>query len=79
MAAWPSFLQLLHPSFPFSAAPSPDMMILPLSFSESCLSLPAQTLAIGSLLIDQKPTGNKDLQRLDSQLPDFGGWIISKH
>ena len=43
------------------------------------LSLPAQPLAIGSLLISQEPTGDKDLQRLDTQVLDFGDQINSKH
>ena len=38
------------------------------------LSLPAQPSAFGSLLTDQKLTGNKDLQRSDMQIPDFLGW-----
>jgi hypothetical protein len=38
----------------------------------------AQPLAVGSLLIDQKPIGDKDLQHLDMQSPDFWGQINSK-
>ena len=30
---------------------------------------PAQPLAVGSLLINQKPTGDKDPQHLDMQIP----------
>jgi hypothetical protein len=43
------------------------------------LSLPAQPLTVGSLLIDKKPIGDKNLQHLDKQIPNFGEGINSKH
>lgn len=59
---------------PFSSLPVPN----PPQFQKSHLSLPAQTLVISYLLINQKPTGDKNLQRLDIQIREFGGWNNSK-
>ena len=39
-------------------------------------SLSIQQLATDSLLIDQKPIGDKDLQCLDMQIPNLGAGLI---
>ena len=39
----------------------------------------AQPLAGGSSLNDRNPTGDWDLLHLDTQIPDFGDQINSKH
>lgn len=47
--------------------------------NEGSAPLSAQPLTAASLLIGQKPLGDKDLQCLDTKIPDFGGWDNSKH
>jgi hypothetical protein len=46
---------------------------------QSHLSLPTQPLSVGSLLINQKSTEDKEFQHLGTQFPNFGDWINSKH